>query len=496
MMKTNTQFFYQEGEEIEALERERLGRTTLTAFLDCCQKQRCNPLPIAELGKDEQGNLLPRATDLTYLDFPSFYTWDGTKRKWNRHKRPFKSDTIGRIYTAHPSSGDKFYLRMLLCKVKGPTSFQQLKTFGGQIYHTYKEACLARGIIAEDSEWKECLTEAAAILSPKHLRDLFVYILHHNQPASPLLLWNLQLSNGEILSNTMSEDFRFLASQGELDTYENFDLDHCLSYINDSLQVLSNYRCNIGTYGLPMPSRAQLELCPRTREIDNELKYDAGIEDIKWKTCYGQFNSDQKFVFDTIDAATHGEQQSHIFFVDAPGGTGKTFLFNALLSKWRSTQKIVVAVASSGIAAILLEGGKTAHSRFGIPLQVLQNSSCSVTNLSAVGKMLLLAHAIVWDEAPMASKYCVECVDQFMRQLMHLPNIPFGGKNVVFGGDFRQTLPVFPKQGRAGIVANTIKKCSFWDSVVTLRLSINKRVRRNRQDTETEEFSVFLQQSW
>ena len=243
-----------------------------------------------------------------------------------------------------------------------------------------------------------------------------------------------------------------------------------------------------------MPSRAQLELCPRTREIDNELKYDAGIEDIKWKTCYGQFNSDQKIVFDTIDAAMHGQQQSHIFFVDAPGGTGKTFLFNALLSKWRSTQKIVVAVASSGIAAILLEGGKTAHSRFGIPLQVLQNSSCSVTNLSAVGKMLLLAHAIVWDEAPMASKYCVECVDRFMRQLMHLPNIPFGGKNVVFGGDFRQTLPVFPKQGRAGIVANTIKKCSFWDSVVTLRLSINERVRRNGQDTETEDFSVFLQQ--
>ena len=191
------------------MERERLGRTTLTAFLDCCQKERSNPLPIAELGKDEQGNPLPRATDLTYLDFPSFYTWDGTKRKWNRRKRPFKSDTIGRIYTSHPSSGDKFYLRMLLCKVKGPTSFQQLKTFGGQIYHTYKEAGLARGIIAEDSEWKECLTEAAAILSPKHLRDLFVHILHHNQPASPLLLWNLQLSNGEILSNTMSEDFRY-----------------------------------------------------------------------------------------------------------------------------------------------------------------------------------------------------------------------------------------------------------------------------------------------
>jgi hypothetical protein len=46
------------------------------------------------------------------------------------------------------------------------------------------------GMRPEDSEWKDCLTEAAAMLSPKQLRDLFVYILHHNQPASPLHLWS------------------------------------------------------------------------------------------------------------------------------------------------------------------------------------------------------------------------------------------------------------------------------------------------------------------
>ena len=124
--------FYQEGEEIEALERERLGRTTLTAFLDCCQKERSNPLPIAELGKDEQGNPLPRATDLTYLDFPSFYTWDGTKRKWNRRKRPFKSDSIGRIYTAHPSSGDKFISECFCAKLKGQLPFNSSRHLEGK----------------------------------------------------------------------------------------------------------------------------------------------------------------------------------------------------------------------------------------------------------------------------------------------------------------------------------------------------------------------------
>jgi len=47
-----------------------------------------------------------------------------------------------------------------------------------------------------------------------------------------------------------------------------------------------------------------------------------------------------------------------IYFLDAPGGTGKTFVFNTLLSHWRAQGKVCVAVASSGIAAILLKGGK------------------------------------------------------------------------------------------------------------------------------------------
>ena len=54
----------------------------------------------------------------------------------------------------------------------------------------------------------------------------------------------------------------------------------------------------------------------------------------------------------------------HPFFVDAVGGTGKTFLFNALLAKWRSERKVIPAVASTGIAALLLSQARTAHSSF------------------------------------------------------------------------------------------------------------------------------------
>ena len=56
------------------------------------------------------------------------------------------------------------------------------------------------------------------------------------------------------------------------------------------------------------------------------------------------------------------------FFVDGPGGTGKTFLYNTLLAKIRSRGEIALAMASSGIAALLLEGGRTVHSRLKVPI--------------------------------------------------------------------------------------------------------------------------------
>lgn len=46
-----------------------------------------------------------------------------------------------------------------------------------------------------------------------------------------------------------------------------------------------------------------------------------------------------------------------IYFIDAPGGTGKMFLISLFLARIRSQSKVALAFASSGIAATLLEGG-------------------------------------------------------------------------------------------------------------------------------------------
>ncbi|KAF7832310.1 ATP-dependent DNA helicase PIF1 [Senna tora] len=55
---------------------------------------------------------------------------------------------------------------------------------------------------------------------------------------------------------------------------------------------------------------------------------------------------------------------------DSEGGTRKTFLYHVLLSSVRKIGMIALAMASSGIAATILLGGRTAYSRFKIPLSV------------------------------------------------------------------------------------------------------------------------------
>jgi hypothetical protein len=101
------------------------------------------------------------------------------------------------------------------------------------------------------------------------------------------------------------------------------------------------------------------------------------------------------------------------FFVDGLGGVSKTFLYRCLLSKVRSTGDKAFLMASSGIAALLLEGGCTAHSRFKISVAGLCGSSaCYVPLNSPQAALIRVAGFIVWDEAPMAHKHVFEAVNR------------------------------------------------------------------------------------
>lgn len=60
--------------------------------------------------------------------------------------------------------------------------------------------------------------------------------------------------------------------------------------------------------------------------------------------------------------------QDRVFFIDSPAGTGKSFLYNLLLAYVRAAEGIALASSSCGLAALILKGGRTAHSRFKIDI--------------------------------------------------------------------------------------------------------------------------------
>ena len=184
---------------------------------------------------------------------------------------------------------------------------------------------------------------------------------------------------------------------------------------------------------------------------------------------------DQKHAFDKIiDSVVNN--RGKLFFLDAPGGTGKTFLANLILAKIRQTGKIAIAVASSGIAATLLSEGKTAHSTFKLPLSVSleQQSTCSIRKNGPLGKLLHDTSLIIWDECTMSHRAHVEAVDRTLKDLKNSAAV-MGGTTFVFAGDFRQTLPVVNRGTRADIIKACLKSSPLWASIHHLNLRTNMR---------------------
>ena len=156
-----------------------------------------------------------------------------------------------------------------------------------------------------------------------------------------------------------------------------------------------------------------------------ELDYDIISLQGKWQSDYPKANIQQKQIIDN--------DEGRLFFIDGPGGTGKTFVENLILAHVRSKRYIALAITSSGIAAILLEGGRTSHSRFKIPLDILPDGMCNITAQSALAELLCQTKLIIWDEAPAQHRYCFEVVDRTLRDIRK-NDTWFGGITMVFAG--------------------------------------------------------------
>ncbi|RCV38092.1 hypothetical protein SETIT_8G114400v2 [Setaria italica] len=318
--------------------------------------------------------MFPAARELTYIEFPT-----KVQKK------------IGRAIYLNPSCGE--HPCMLLNVVKGATSYEDLRTIGGVLHPTFKDACQTLGLLGYDNEWHEALRKASVWGSVAQMRQLLVAIILFCSICDVASLFT------------------------EFYTYFTNDIHHKIQRM--------------------------------------------------------------KHIYDLVIQSVY-EKAGQCFFVYGYGGTGKTFLWNAIISHLRSEKHIVLAVASSGVAALLLLGGRTAHSRFKIPI-VDESSVCEIKRGSFPADLIMHCSLIIWDEAPMTHHYCFESLDRSMHDILGVVDSSsfhkvFGGKTMLLGGELHQVLPVVEGGSRLDTIDTSITNSYIWKHVKVLRLTINIRI--------------------
>ena len=149
-------------------------------------------------------------------------------------------------------------------------------------------------------------------------------------------------------------------------------------------------------------------------------------------------------------------------------------------------------MATSGIAASLLDGGTTAHSRFRIPIKITDASTCDLHKRTEAADSIQRCRLLVWDEAGMVHRRAVEAVDRTLQDIREC-GAPFGGLLTVFAGDWQQILPVVRGGARHQVVGACLKASPLWAHVTTMTLHTNMRVQL-QGDAGVGEYATLLAQ--
>ncbi|GBM69075.1 hypothetical protein AVEN_181459-1 [Araneus ventricosus] len=436
---------YEDGQEAQGIERAALRKTTLTSWF--------------ELNKND-----PSAHNISYSDIPQYYVFDKSTTNWKKRQRGGQN-VIGRLPVVSILDTERYYLRMLLLRKSGDISFDDILTVNGLRCITFQQACQEYGLLRGDQQWHDAFNEAAQFQSPRRLRMLFSMICGFGEVEDVPDLWvQHQVS--------LCEDFVHRYSEQTGPHYALADIEELLTSYNLSLQKL-----HLPTVDLPA-------------SVLERANFDVVEEQAKANSYTMQLNSEQRNVVEILLSAVlqrcNAADTSKCYFLDGPAGTGKTFVYSTLLHTIRGRGDDVIPVASTGIAATLLIGGRTAHSVFIIPIDLNATYTCNLKPNAKEADMLLKTKLIVWDEAPMAHVHAFLAVDRLLQDLTKCKE-PFGGKVILLGGDFRQVLPVILRGSRTLTVASSLKKRALWLKFHKLYLTKNMRALESERD-----FGVWL----
>ncbi|KAI5410637.1 hypothetical protein KIW84_055960 [Lathyrus oleraceus] len=207
----------------------------------------------------------PEAQNLTYNKFVSKFVYVKKKREWKPRQKGY---TIGRLIWVPPTTGELYYLRLMLTHVKGPRSYNDTKTVNNVKYDTFRDACFAMGFIGDDREFIAAIKEANHWGSGQYLRLLFVHMLLSGSINRPRHVWSKTchlLADGilyaqqRIANNRVEDVFQEFIARRNSDTFKQ------ISEMKKKVSEVGG--CNYAAYNI---SIAEGE---RMMEYDKQLSF-------------------------------------------------------------------------------------------------------------------------------------------------------------------------------------------------------------------------------
>ena len=344
---------------------------------------------------------------------------------------------------------------------------------GGTEYPTFRYTCLAYGLLQDDQEWIQCFTEAVQFAMGGALRTLFTTAVIYGGIVDASQIWHQFKLH---ICDDLVRRLQRMAIQLP-DIVESPHLDYGLYLLSI---MFTHAGKGLLEYGLPLPIASWDTIAHENPLIAGELAYDLHAETVQATQYIAQLNPGQRYAYDNIIAKVATTPQDAHFFIQGPAGTGKTFLYKCLCSYYRGQGKIVLCVASSGIAALLLPGGRTAHSRFAIPLHINEISTCNIGKNTHLAQLIRQTSLLIWDEVPMQHRYCFEAVSRTLNDVCNVHEIDaiFGNIPILLGGDFAQIAPVVQRGNRATTVRASLIVSELWHRFQILHLTVNMRVQQ------------------
>ena len=502
--------YYEEGKEDQILnDAKNLPHSQLIGYFDAVKAAK---LPDAKQPKIINGLT---AKDLTYHDMPEHYTYKMVKGKhvWSLRSQEHRFPTIGRMYQVTPSgkNAELYYLRVLLTKRKGMASFEELKTVEGVTYSSFKEAAVAMNLLREDKEWRNCLDDYCfTATNIRMLRETFIIMIFYNNVENPRKLW-------DEFKDYLCDDFRYQRVNMEGVSVQNKectqdDYDAALHQLSDILSGPA-FKKRLMDFNLPQPIKEKDTLVAFQHYEDIRIQSETtniNFEREQYENMRSTMNTEQLFLINTLNAELadiKNKNTAKCYFIDAPGGTGKTYCLNAFIHHCLSLKLNIIVTSYAGVAALLLKNGRTAHSQFKFPLNQSM-ADCSLGTLKAtepLGKQLYWADVIFLDELTMMHKLLFEllhnnCIDLHHRhhpELKRTFHTPFAGKLIIGAGDPRQCLPIKKYADRTTIVQSVVNRSYLWVHFKELHLSINERVMKNAKgqpESYQRECKLFTEQ--